>query len=91
LIGGFSANWRQVRENLSSLLSDKLVAYSVCIEILGRPPESPTQTVVQCIVEAVERKGVNYLALLFDETRGSYRTVVTGCLQGARCGLMVIH
>lgn len=36
-------------------------------------------------------QAADFLAILYDESRGSYRTVATGCLRETRCGLIAIH
>lgn len=36
-------------------------------------------------------QAADFLAILHDESRGSYRTVATGCLREARCSLVAIH
>ncbi|CAM9532778.1 unnamed protein product [Ectocarpus sp. 13 AM-2016] len=92
VIAGEVADIEQVRSDLLSLLSHKRgLSHRVRVETTGRPPESPTQTVVQKIVKVAEEEAADFLAILYDESRGSYRTVATGCLRETRCGLIAIH
>ncbi len=39
----------------------------------------------------LDEQAADFLAILYDESRGSYRTVATGCLRETRCGLIAIH
>ncbi|CAM9103019.1 unnamed protein product [Ectocarpus sp. 6 AP-2014] len=92
VIAGEVADIEQVRSDLLSLLSHKRgLSHRVRVETTGRPPEHPTQTVVQKIVKVAEEEVADFLAILYDESRGSYRTVATGCLRETRCGLIAIH
>ncbi|CAM9884619.1 unnamed protein product [Scytosiphon promiscuus] len=92
VLAGDMVDVEQVESDLSSLLADKRgLSYRVRVEKTGRPPEHPTQTVVQRIVKVAEEEAADFLAILYDESRGSYRTVATGCLRETRCGLIAIH
>lgn len=53
----------QVESDLSSLLADKRgLSYRVRVETTGRPPEHPTQTVVQRIVMVAEEEVIKGLS-----------------------------
>ncbi|CAM9568470.1 unnamed protein product [Pylaiella littoralis] len=91
-LAGEEVDVEKVKDDLSSLLSHKRgLCHRVRVEKTGRPPENPTQTVVQRVVRVAEEEAADFLAILYDESRGSYRTVATGCLREARCGLIAIH
>ncbi|CAM9456623.1 unnamed protein product [Ectocarpus fasciculatus] len=92
VIAGEVVDIEHVKDDLLSLLSHKRgLSHRVRVETTGRPPEHPTQTVVQKIVKVAEEEAADFLAILYDESRGSYRTVATGCLRETRCGLIAIH
>lgn len=63
-----------------------------------RPPLSghhpwTSDATTTCVgpIASSARKAADFLAILYDESRGSYRTVATGCLRETRCGLIAIH
>lgn len=65
LYRSFSQSMTQVKLDLISLLSNKRgLSHRVRVEKTGRPPEHPTQTVVQRIVKAAEEE----VSLMFPDT-----------------------